>query len=156
MEAKQGLILVICSMILAGEVACFPTDVRAKSSFTQDDAAALEKYDDWRSILKKIPNFLFPILRKILKGIANSEDPMDILLSILGEDSKKKKNKKNKKNKKGRKNKNKKENNENENNENKEEEPKPEENAESEKPEKESQEDMKQSDKHQINGPQDW
>ncbi|XP_078351115.1 uncharacterized protein LOC144635871 [Oculina patagonica] len=153
MEAKQGLILVICSMILAGEVACFPTDVRAKSSFTQYDAAALEKYDDWRAILKKIPNFLFPILRKILKGIANSEDPMDILLSILGEDSKKKKNKKNKK---GRKKKNEKENNENENNENKEEEPKPEENAESEKPEKESQEDMKQSDKHQINGPQDW
>lgn len=38
--------------------ACFPTDIRAKSSFSQDDATALAKYEDWRAILKKIPKFL--------------------------------------------------------------------------------------------------
>ncbi|KAJ7378114.1 hypothetical protein OS493_024779 [Desmophyllum pertusum] len=102
MEAKQGLILVICSMILAGEVACFPaTDVIAQSSFSQDDAAALAHFN-WEKILQKLPHFLLPILRKILRGIKNSEDPMEILLSVLeGEKpSKKKKNKKNKKDKK--------------------------------------------------------
>ncbi|XP_078367181.1 uncharacterized protein LOC144651163 [Oculina patagonica] len=142
MEAKQGLILVLCSMILAGEVACFPTDVRAKSSFTQDDAAALEKYDDWRSMLKWLPKFVIRFLVKLFKGIARSDDPMDIVIAILedleGVFTKDKKNKK-KKNKNRRKKKNKKENNENENNENKEEEPEPEGNAESEKPENESQ-----------------
>lgn len=83
----------------------------------------------------------FPILRKILKGIANSEDPMEILMSILGgEKPSKKKRKKNRKKKNKNKKKNNKENNENENEENKEEEPEPEENSESEKPENESQE----------------
>lgn len=83
----------------------------------------------------------FPILRKILKGIANSEDPMEILMSILGgEKPSKKKKKKNRKKKNKNKKKNNKENNENENEENKEEEPEPEENSESEKPENESQE----------------
>ena len=38
--------------------ASFPTDVKAKSSFTQDDAAALAEYEDWQTILKKIPGFL--------------------------------------------------------------------------------------------------
>lgn len=82
----------------------------------------------------------FPILRKILKGIANSEDPMEILMSILGGEkpSKKKKKKKNRKKKNKNKKKNNKENNENENEENKEEEPEPEENSGSEKPENES------------------
>lgn len=83
----------------------------------------------------------FPILRKILKGIANSEDPMEILMSILGgEKPSKKKKKKNRKKKNKNKKKNNKENNENENEENKEEEPEPEENSGSEKPENESQE----------------
>ncbi|KAL9989634.1 hypothetical protein ACROYT_G004201 [Oculina patagonica] len=81
-------------------------------------------------------------LVKLFKGIARSDDPMDIVIAILedleGVFTKDKKNKK-KKNKNRRKKKNKKENNENENNENKEEEPEPEENAESEKPENESQ-----------------
>lgn len=81
----------------------------------------------------------FPILRKILKGIANSEDPMEILMSILGgEKPSKKKKKKNRKKKNKNKKKNNKENNENENEENKEEEPEPEENSGSEKPENES------------------
>ena len=38
--------------------ACFPSDIRAKSSFSQDDAAALAKHEDWREILEKIPGFL--------------------------------------------------------------------------------------------------
>ena len=38
--------------------ACFPSDIRAKSSFSQDDAAALAKHEDWRDVLKKIPDFL--------------------------------------------------------------------------------------------------
>lgn len=80
----------------------------------------------------------FPILRKILKGIANSEDPMEILMSILGGEKPSKKKKKNRKKKNKNKKKNNKENNENENEENKEEEPEPEENSGSEKPENES------------------
>ena len=77
----------------------------------------------------------FPILRKILKGIANSEDPMEILMSILEGEKPSKKKRKNKKKKK----KNKK-NNENENKESNEEEPEPEENSGSGKSDKESQE----------------
>ena len=75
----------------------------------------------------------FPILRKILRGIANSEDPIEILMSILEgkKPSKKKNKKKKKKNKKS---------NENENKESNEEEPEPEENSGSGEPEKESEE----------------
>ena len=83
----------------------------------------------WFLILFKI-SLRFPILRKILRGIANSEDPIEILMSILeGKKPSKKKNKKKKKKKE--------KSNENENESN-EEEPEPEENSGSGEPEKES------------------
>jgi len=129
-------------MILAGEVACFRNNIKAKMSLGKyDDPAALAEYDDWKTVLKLAPKFvkkwLLPILRVISKGVSKDKSPIDILKDIIVQLEKT-----------GKKNKNKNKGNEAEEEEK--------ESSGSGDPENASQEDMNGADEFDIKGPQEW